>query len=545
MTFKSSNISTDCTNCINAKCSLTKLIAEKLPVAIYSLTYNIPRNKICVNFVSENFEDVTKCAVELFKNYRDFAEMVTSDKRMFWNAFDKYASKAGSFVRQYEIRVPSGGCQELLDYCHYKYWDNGEVKYVGVIANRTNKKITDLALRMSEDRLAVALEGASAGLFDWIREKGNIIFCNTQALALCEINTCETTVWRCLRVIAPRFLKMCISSLRSVLDGKSTSFSLEFNLRDNEDRWLWVSGKAVSVDAANKRPLRIAGIIRDITISKQLIIERERMNEILEERIRERTAQLEEELATKLAAEQQLVENLRKEKELNDAKTTFVNMVSHEFRTPLAIIQGSVDLLGKYHERLSASERAECLSSVNKSIQRMTRTMDDIFILGKMKNNQLKFSPAEADVLVTFHSILENVEWLHGSKRIVFEVNQNVPPKLHLDEGLLYHIISNLVNNALKYSPSEKPVICNLNYRGGVLETYVEDFGIGIPEKDKANIFKLFHRGSNVKNKQGVGVGMFIVKYCVNLYRGSIAILSKDSGGTIFRVKLPTTRVDR
>jgi signal transduction histidine kinase len=516
-----------------------------LPVATYAMVYDRQKREVSVNFVSSNFLEVTQCDGEIFREYFKFAKTVAADEREFLSIFSENSLGKSSFLREYEVCASTGGRQRLLDCCHIERASDAIIKYSGMIINRTRDEITDVALRMGEDRLRVALEGSGAGFFDWVRSGGRDVFCDARALELCGMADFSVTVEKLLHAIAPNFLKLFSTVLRDIFSGNRVSFTIEFNLRNNRGRWLGVSGKVIASDPVSKHPLRIAGTVRDITVSKQVAIERERMNDMLEERIRERTAQLECELATKLAAERQLIENLNRERELNSVKSMFVNMVSHEFRTPLAVIQGAVDLLEKYHEKLSDGERIQCLHSVRKAVQRMTRTMDDILVLGKVQTNQLKFAPLETDIFLSCHSILDDVEGLQGNRRIIFKVTPNVPSKLLIDAGLLYHIASNLLSNALKYSPADKPVIFSLNYSGGKLEIFIEDFGIGIPEKDRADIFKIFHRGSNVSQRQGIGVGMFIVKYCINLHQGSIAIASKDGDGTIFRVKLPAAKFDQ
>jgi signal transduction histidine kinase len=514
-------------------------------VATYVMVYNTQKHEISVNFVSDNFFEVTQCSGELFKKYFGFAKTVTTNEREFLDIFSESSLAENSFLREYEVHASTGGHQRLLDCCHIERTGDTIIKCKGIVINRTRDEITDMALRISEDRLRVALEGSGAGFFDWVRSGNRVVFCDARALELCGITDFDTTTEKLMRTIAPKFLKLFSNILRDIFSGNRTSFSVEFNLRNDCGRWLGVSGKVITFDPASRHPLRIAGTVRDITVSKQVAIERERMNDVLEERIRERTAQLESELATKLAAERQLIENLNRERELNSAKSMFVNMVSHEFRTPLAIIQGAVDLLERHRGKLSDGESIQCLHSISKAVQRMTQTMDDILVLGKVQTNQLKFTPLETDIFFNCHSILDDVEGFQESKRIIFKITPNVPSKLNIDAGLLYHIVSNLLSNALKYSPVDKPVIFSLNYGNGELEIFVEDFGIGIPEEDKADIFKIFHRGSNVSHRQGIGVGMFIVKYCVNLHRGSIAIASKDGEGTMFRVKLPAAKVDQ
>jgi signal transduction histidine kinase len=429
----------------------------------------------------------------------------------------------------------------LKDYCQVERMGDGAISYYGIVVNGTDSAVADTALRISEDRLRLALEGAGAGFFDWAKSSGEI-FCDGTAMDLCGITDSTVTIETWLHVMDRGCLGKCFVSLREIFSGTCIFFNIEFNLRANPGRWLSVSGKVIIADPATGSPLRVAGTVRDITANKQLIAERERINEILEERIRERTDQLERELETKLAVEQQLAANLQKERDLNNEKSLFVNMVSHEFRTPLAVIQGSVDLLDRYHKQLSSEERMGCLSDMRLAVRRMTQTMDDILILGKVQSNKLQFLPAAADILANCCGILGSIESLQEKRRIVLEIGENVPPKVTVDAGLMYHIASNLLSNALKYSPPGSPVFFSVYCRGCNLEITVEDFGIGIPEEDRMNVFRMFRRGSNVSNRKGIGVGMFVVKHCVNLHRGTIAILPKTGNGTIFQVTLPISR---
>ncbi|MDR1433073.1 MAG: HAMP domain-containing histidine kinase [Puniceicoccales bacterium] len=234
-----------------------------------------------------------------------------------------------------------------------------------------------------------------------------------------------------------------------------------------------------------------------------------------------------------------LVEELKKERESNKAKSLFVNMVSHEMRTPLAIIQGAVDLIDHCDERLTTDERKNYVSSVKRAILRITRTMDTVLVLGKVQNNQLSFQPLKADVVKFCKNIINEIENLNDGRRITLQVSKSFPLELKMDTTLIYHIVSNLLSNAIKYSDRSKAVHLKLSYGKKSLTICVQDFGIGIPESEIKNVFKLFHRGSNIAMRKGIGVGMFIVKHCVALHGGTIAIKSKENAGTTFKAVLP------
>jgi signal transduction histidine kinase len=236
---------------------------------------------------------------------------------------------------------------------------------------------------------------------------------------------------------------------------------------------------------------------------------------------------------------QQLLENLRKEREINQVKDLFVNMVSHEMRTPLAVIQGAVDLVEHCNDKLSDGDRKNYIQSIKRAILRMTRTMDTVLILAKVQSNQLSFQPLSSDVVVFCKNIINEIENLNEGRKIVLQISKSFPRSIDIDTTLLYHIVSNLLNNAIKYSDPMTLVYLNLVFDKETLTIYVKDFGIGIPLKEMKGIFKLFHRGSNAKGRKGMGIGMFIVKHCIALHNGSIEVESKEHEGTVFRVKLP------
>ncbi|MDE6432199.1 MAG: PAS domain-containing sensor histidine kinase [Opitutales bacterium] len=516
---------------------LRKLITEELSAAVYTLQYVVPMNTIEITFVSDNFQKITGCDAEIFRNYQRFYEDVVVESNDFFNFLKHSSNNGGLCERKYTIQAKTEGRNILLDCTYSRKISDEIIEFIGVVTNITSAEIYNLAFTISEERLRVALAASGAGFFDW--EIGaSEIFCDDTAIQLLKLQPGMITLKKCLRAIDRGQIQKCLKVVRSIFSNQCDVFNEDVLISTNS-RWLCISGKVIERDPGTHRPRRIAGTVRDVTEMKNILLERERMNTLLEQRVRERTEQLEQELATKIAAEKQLVENLERERELNATKSVFVNMVSHEFRTPLSIIQSSVDLIQRYFDRLSKEDIDSSLLSIQHAVQRMTKTMTDILVLGKVQSSQLKFAPAVTDVVYLCSSIIEGLECSSGPKRIIFEVGQNVPDKLFVDSGLIEHIVSNLLSNALKYS--NENVLLNVEYIDGKLLLHVEDHGIGIPKKDAKSVFKLFQRGSNVSNRQGIGVGMFIVKYCVNLHNGDISFRSEEGKGTNFQVVLPAS----
>lgn len=230
---------------------------------------------------------------------------------------------------------------------------------------------------------------------------------------------------------------------------------------------------------------------------------------------------------------------LQQERESSAIKSLFISMMSHEIRTPLAVILGAADLLGDDHFKLSDIEHADYIQSIKKSVKRITRTMDDVLIFTKVQNRQLRFCPVKSDVVLLMHDMIVDAEELYDGRKILLKISRGFPRELPVDTTLIYHIVSNLINNAIKYSPAEELVEVDLKYYDSRLDIFVKDKGIGIPESEMGNIFKLFNRCSNVDVRAGIGMGLFIVKHCVLLHGGTISVNSRQNEGTIFKVSLP------
>ncbi|MBK6294852.1 MAG: HAMP domain-containing histidine kinase [Rhodoferax sp.] len=233
---------------------------------------------------------------------------------------------------------------------------------------------------------------------------------------------------------------------------------------------------------------------------------------------------------------------LEKQTELNQLKSRFVSMTSHEFRTPLAAILSSTELLKYYEQRLAPQERAELVDGIGQSVQRMTTMLDDILLIGRAEADRLDFAPAPLPLRAFCQSVVEE---LARSRRGGGKPDQRIEFSLGtpdaepvLDEALARRILGNLLSNALKYSPEDKPVRLTVHAHAAGVRFTVEDQGIGIPDTDLPRLFETFHRASNVGNISGTGLGLAIVKKAVDLHGGSIAVHSELGRGTTFTVIL-------
>lgn len=250
---------------------------------------------------------------------------------------------------------------------------------------------------------------------------------------------------------------------------------------------------------------------------------------------------------TRKRAEQEIRSAFEKHKELGELKSRFVSMTSHEFRTPLATILSSTDLLEHYAERLPAAERAELLATIRQAVQRMTRLLDDVLLIGKAEAGRLAFRPVEVDLCALCRSAAMEAERAAPRAAATHDAGTRAHVVLDLpagelrvraDDKLLRFILGNLLSNALKYSPAGGDVVLTLRADAQALSIAVADRGIGIPPEDLPRLFEPFHRGRNVGTLPGTGLGLAIVRKAVDLHGGRIEVDSAP-GATRFVVTLP------
>jgi PAS domain S-box-containing protein len=237
-------------------------------------------------------------------------------------------------------------------------------------------------------------------------------------------------------------------------------------------------------------------------------------------------------------------EALQRQTELNAMKSGFIAMASHEFRTPLATIHGSLELLRHYEERLSVEQKFGALQKIDEAVLRMTRTLETVLLIGSAESRQLAFEPTPMGLTAFIRGLVDE---LHSSMsmqlaRITLALDLPAPEAMFwLDENLLRNILGNLISNAVKYARdgTEVQVQVRANTAEQELIINVIDQGIGIPADDLPYLFERFHRASNVGMVAGTGLGLSIVKDAVAAHHGSIQVQSQVGVGSCFTVSLP------
>lgn len=262
------------------------------------------------------------------------------------------------------------------------------------------------------------------------------------------------------------------------------------------------------------------------------------LNINLERRVSERTMVLEETISELNKTKKDLSEALKKEKELNELKSRFVAMASHEFRTPLATILSSLALVSKYGEQNQKEKQEKHIGRIKSSVNHLTDLLNDVLSLSKLEEGHITLHPESFNIRELFSETIQDLQMITKSEQEINYVHSGAT-EIVSDKKVLRHILTNLVSNAIKFSPSGKIVKVRSEVKDKDLSIQVADRGMGISEEDQKHLFERFFRGQNATNIQGTGLGLNIVGKYVEMMQGKIECTSVLEEGTTFKVYLP------
>ncbi len=264
-----------------------------------------------------------------------------------------------------------------------------------------------------------------------------------------------------------------------------------------------------------------------------------KLNLELESKVHDRTEELADAIQRLAESKREVMRALEREKELNELKSRFITTASHEFRTPLGTILSSASLISRYETGSDTEKRKKHIERIKSSVHNLTEILNDFLSLEKLEEGIVRCNPEQFD-------LSKLIQDLVGDMRNMTKKGQTISTKysgeneVFLDRQLMKNALINLVSNAIKYSPEDKPILIKVDLKKEMLQIDIEDQGIGIPDDDRPNIFERFYRAKNSGNIQGTGLGLNIVKKYVELMDGKISFVSRFNEGTTFTVEIPT-----
>jgi PAS domain S-box-containing protein len=387
---------------------------------------------------------------------------------------------------------------------------------IGVVQDITDQKTTEEVLKQFNNRHEILSKATNDAIWDWdiVNDFERWNHGIETIFGYPEGKVVSKRIWK---------EKIHIDDYHRVLDEvdnafltKESNWTSEFRYLCADRTYKYVLNRAYII-YNNEQPVRVIGAMQDIT---EVIQYRQGLEKMVEERTME------------------LNDALKAEKELVLLKNQFVSIASHEFRTPLSTISLAAGFIKKYKTKLSPTAINKKLKNIEKQVSNMTCMLDDVLTIGKAEGGKLQtqLTTLKFDLI---KQIAEEVLDTKGVKHKLKFSKHCLTEFFISDEKFVRNIMTNLITNAVKFSPMAKTV--NLSVTSDEKNVFIKisDAGIGIPPDDMKNLYTSFHRGNNVSDIEGTGLGLSIVKKSVDLLMGTIEVKSQIGKGTEFKITLP------
>jgi signal transduction histidine kinase len=370
--------------------------------------------------------------------------------------------------------------------------------------NWLNNRKIDTKLQKSLSLFSAVLESTADGIIA-LGYQGEILSFNQKLLEIWQIPSSFTTLEN-----SDRYLSFCKNQIED--PDKIDKLVRELDRPSDREEWdFW--------------ELKNGRIIE--RYSKPLMVEGENLGRVWSFRASKDTQKAEE-----------LKRQLNREKELSEQRARFVSMVSHEFRIPLNIISFAASLLKRHGDRWSEEKKIDYFDRLQSAVEQLSSLMDEVLIIGRAEAGKLVFEPTSLDLAIFCQEIVSEMHLKEKNQKRINFVSYGKNQKVDVDKKILRRIMINLLSNAMKYSPTDRPVELILDFQDRKTILTVKDRGIGIPAIDRQKLFESFYRGSNVGDLPGHGLGLAIVKKLADLHGAQITVESEVDKGTTFNICL-------
>ena len=282
----------------------------------------------------------------------------------------------------------------------------------------------------------------------------------------------------------------------------------------------------------------VIAFIVDITIRKEAEEKLKNYSAELEKQVKNRTMILEEAIQELEKTKKDLNNSLNKEKELNELKTRFVSMASHEFRTPLTTMLSSLSLVTKYGEQNDKDNQVKHVGKIKTAINNLTDILNDFLSVSKLEEGRVEYMPEEINLKSFVGEIITEMQSMAISEQLITHKHLG-NAMASVDVKLLRNILFNLISNAIKFSPEGGTIEVNINVTDAAIKIAITDSGIGITKEDQKHLFERFFRAHNATHIQGTGLGLNIVARYAELMNATIDFESEENKGTTFTITIP------
>lgn len=426
-------------------------------------------------------------------------DVLTTVKGAGFEQFLDNVRKTGQPYVGTEAMLPlirDGQVENVFSNFVYEPFRDETDQIIGVVAvavDVTNEVIANRKLQESEQRLNMALQNSEAGVFDTDLKTGITVHSlrNAQIFGYSD-NHWEWTVEKFMDHVHPKDRERIRQEYQASLDSGNVDLTMRITRTDGVTRWINIIGKHI-FDKDHK-PLRCVGTTLDIT----------------------------------------------EKKELEKQKDQFISMVSHELKTPLTSIKAYSDLIAKFLPNGATEKNKEFLSRMQSQICRIEGLIRDLLDVSRMENGKLLLHRTKFELNTMLTELVNDLQMVNHTHKLI--VTQNDSATVFADQDKLIQVITNLINNAVKYSPKSDKVLISLSCHQNHVIFSVQDFGVGIPKENHTRVFDRFHQLSNVKQFSGLGLGLYISREIIHSEGGEIWLESVIGQGCIFYFTLPADK---
>lgn len=368
-------------------------------------------------------------------------------------------------------------------------------KLVGSYLDITETKKAEERLRSSKERFKIAFDSAPIGMV-LLSLDGRFKDANSAFLELFSFSEKEIETKSFNDIFHPDSVQEGEKTLMEYVEERKESFSLERECLRNDGSSLWIRLYGSLVRSSEDS-------------SQQYIIQ---------------------------------ILDITEQRKVDKMKTEFISLASHQLRTPLSAIKWFMQMLFDGDAGEFTDEQLEYLRNINKSNERMIELVNGLLNISRIESGRIIIEPEETDVRALIDEVLRELKPKQEEKSISLQVDiSDDVPRILIDPKLIRNVYTNLLTNAIKYTPNDGTVSLNVFVKDDNLHTVIQDTGVGIPESEQKNVFKKFFRGSNVvkMDTDGTGLGLYLVKSIIEVSGGDIRFTSEEGKGTTFEFTLP------